>query len=136
MNICKLASLESLPEFPALYKLSLNDNNLTSLEGLAKKCPMLLELSLSGNKKLAEFDQIADVAKLSSLMRLELEGSGLAEKDGYRDEIFKKVPTLEVIDSLNQKGEEVPDDEDEEDEEYERSVIICFDTLLPSSKKF
>ena len=120
MNICKLSSLDSLPELPALYKLTLNDNNLTSLDGLAKKCPMLLELSLSGNSKLTDFAQIEDITKLNSLMRLELEGCGIAEKDNYRDEIFKKVKTLEVIDSLNQKGEEVPDDdEDEEDEEYE-----------------
>lgn len=120
MNICKLSSLDSLPELPALYKLTLNDNNLTSLDGLAKKCPMLLELSLSGNSKLTDFAQIEDITKLNSLMRLELEGCGIAEKENYRDEIFKKVKTLEVIDSLNQKGEEVPDDdEDEEDEEYE-----------------
>merc|ERR1712021_172891 len=122
MNICKLASLDALPELPALYKLSLNDNNLTTLDGLAKKCPMLLELSLSGDKKLAAFEQIGDLAKLSSLMRLELEGCAIAEVNNYRDEIFKKVNTLEVVDSLNQKGEEVPDDDDdEEDEEYEES---------------
>jgi len=122
MNSCKLVSLDALPELPALYKLILDDNNLTSLDGLAKKCPMLLELSLSGNKKLADFTQMSDLAKLNSLMRLELEGCAIADKDNYRDEIFKQVKTLEVIDSLNQKGEEVPDDEDdEEDEEYEES---------------
>ena len=31
-----------------LIKLSMNDNNVSSLDGLADKCPMLMELSLSG----------------------------------------------------------------------------------------
>ena len=84
MNSCKLVSLDALPELPALYKLILDDNNLTSLDGLAKKCPMLLELSLSGNKKLADFTQMSDLAKLNSLMRLELEGCAIADKYNYR----------------------------------------------------
>ena len=69
MNICKLSTLENLPSLPTLFKLSLNDNNLTSITGLAEKCPTLLELYLSGNKKISTLDQLDEISKLKSLLK-------------------------------------------------------------------
>ena len=133
MNICKLSSLNDLPTLPSLYKLSLNDNSLTTIEGLSKKCPALLELSLSGNAKITTIDQLNEIAKFSSIMRLELEGCAITKQTSYREKIFKLSDSLEVIDGFNKQGEEVPDDDeedDEEDDEAERiwltSHFICF----------
>ena len=108
MNICKLSSLDNLPKLPSLYKLSLADNNLTSIAGLADKCPALLELSLSGNGKITQLEQLEEISKFSSIMRLDLEGCGVADKDNYREKLFKISETLSIIDSLNQQGTKFP----------------------------
>ena len=121
MNICKLSTLDNLPSLPSLFKLSLNDNNLTSITGLAEKCPTLLELYLSGNKKISTLDQLDEISKIKSLLKIEIEGCGVQDTEGenYRDKIFKKFPHLQVVDSYNEKGEEMPDDDDEDDEDDE-----------------
>jgi len=129
MNICKLSTLESLPSLPSLFKLSLNDNNLTSITGLAEKCPTLLELYLSGNKKISTLDQLDEISKIKSLLKIEIEGCGVQDTEGenYRDKIFKKFPHLQVVDSFNEKGEEMPDDDDEDEDDEEvadRNSII------------
>ena len=109
--------------------MSLNDNNLTSITGLAEKCPTLLELYLSGNKKISTLDQLEEISKLKSLLKLEIEGCGIQETEGedYRGKIFKKFPHLQVVDSYNSQGEEMPDDDDEDEEDEEvadRNSII------------
>ena len=129
MNICKLSTLENLPSLPSLFKLSLNDNNLTSITGLAEKCPVLLELYLSGNKKISTLDQLDEISKIKSLLKIEIEGCGVQDTEGenYRDKIFKKFPHLQVVDSYNEQGEEMPDDDDEDEDDEEvadRNSII------------
>ena len=137
MNICKLSTLENLPSLPSLFKLSLNDNNLTSITGLAEKCPVLLELYLSGNKKISSLDQLDEISKIKSLLKIEIEGCGVQDTEGenYRDKIFKKFPHLQVVDSYNEQGEEMPDDDDEEEEDEvaDRNSIIKSYFLLNSS---
>lgn len=108
MNLCKLSSLTDLPKMPSLYKLHLNDNNLTDISDIVAKCPSLLELSLSGNKKIAKVDQLASVADFKTLMRLDLEGCAVANNDSYRKELFSLCSTLACIDNLDSRGNEVP----------------------------
>jgi len=119
LNLCKLSSLSDLPDMPSLYKLHLNDNNLTDVAEIAEKCPGLLELSLSGNKKIATIDQLKAITNFKTLMRLDLEGCALAEEEGYRKKVFALSSNLACIDNLDSQGNEVPDDDDEEDEEIE-----------------
>jgi Leucine-rich repeat (LRR) protein len=108
MNLCKLSSLDDLPKLPSLYKLHLNDNNLTDISEIVQKCPGLLELSLSGNKKIATIDQLKPCVEFKTLMRLDIEGSAFAEKKDYRKELFELCSTLACVDGLDSRGAEVP----------------------------
>ena len=109
--------MDNLPLLPSLYKLSLNDNSLVTIEGLSKKCPALLELSLSGNSKITKIDQLNEISKFSSIIRIELDGCGVTNNENYREKLFKINEALEVVDGLNRQGQEVPDDDDEEEDE-------------------
>lgn len=46
-------------------------------------------------------------------------GSPLASAQNYRDQVFVQLPHLEVLDGLNQQGEEVLEDESDEEEPLE-----------------
>jgi len=120
MNLCKLSSLAELPKMPSLYKLHLNDNNISSIEEIVDKCPGLLELSISGNKKIATLEQLKPIEKFKTLMRIDVEGCEFAKEEDYRKKLFELNSTLACVDSLDSRGNEVPDeDDDESDEEVE-----------------
>lgn len=119
LNACKLNSLSSLPTLPALFKLQLNDNNLANISDLPTKCPGLIELSLSGNKKIASLDTLKSLSELKTLLKLELEGCDVADDEGYRKSIFGLVSSLANIDGLDARGNEVPDDDDDDEEDEE-----------------
>ena len=70
--------------------------------------PSLLELSLSGNKKISTVDQLKELANFKTLMRLDLEGCGVTNEENYRKKLFTLCSTLACIDSLDSQGNEVP----------------------------
>ena len=108
MNLCKLSSLAELPKMPSLYKLHLNDNNISSIEDIVDKCPGLLELSISGNKKIATLEQLKPIVKFKTLMRIDVEGCDFAKEEDYRKKLFGLNSTLACVDSLDSRGNEVP----------------------------
>merc|ERR1711937_501627 len=111
--------LVTLPVLPALYKLQLNDNKLSDIDCIPEKCPSILELTLSGNKKISSIDQLKPIASLKSLLKIDVEGCAISEKENYRKEIFALCATLAEVDGFDSQGNEVDDDEDEEDEAEE-----------------
>ncbi|CAG5105668.1 Oidioi.mRNA.OKI2018_I69.chr1.g2342.t1.cds [Oikopleura dioica] len=121
LNACKINNLSSLPTMPGLYKLQLNDNSLTDISELAAKCPGLMELSVSGNKKIASVDQLKPLAQLKTLLKIELEGCDIAEEEEYRKPVFAAIATLANVDGFDKRGVEIPDDDDEDEEEEDES---------------
>ena len=93
---------------PGLYKLQLNDNSLTDISELAAKCPGLMELSVSGNKKIASVDQLKPLAELKTLLKIELEGCDIAEEEEYRKPVFAAIATLSNVDGFDKRGVEIP----------------------------
>merc|ERR1712037_165564 len=86
LNACKINNLSSLPKMPGLFKLQLNDNSLSDISELAAKCPGLMELSVSGNKKIASIDQLKPLGSLKTLLKIELEGCDIADDDDEEEE--------------------------------------------------
>merc|ERR1711934_53805 len=121
LNACKINNLSSLPKMPGLFKLQLNDNSLSDTSELAAKCPGLMELSVSGNKKIASIDQLKPLGSLKTLLKIELEGCDIAEDDDYRKTVFAEIATLANVDGFDKRGIEIPDDDDEDEEEEEES---------------
>ncbi|CAD6197597.1 unnamed protein product [Caenorhabditis auriculariae] len=115
---CGLTSLKGLPTLPALTRLDLCDNKLsTGLDIIVKNAPELEELVLSANK----FDTLDSIRPLkqSHIRTLDLFDNKITEIEGFRDKVFEIIPTLEVLDGADSAGVEVEgesfDGEDGED---------------------
>jgi len=54
---------------------------------------------------------------LKCLHRLALTKCPITTVPGYREQVFAMLPSLEVLDGKNKKGEEVYEEEDDDDEE-------------------
>jgi len=121
LNLCQLSDLDSLPSLPALYKLQLNDNKISDIKSIPEKCPSLLELTLSGNKKISSIDQLKPISTLKSLLKIDVEGCAISEKENYRKELFDLCATLAEVDGFDAQGNEVDDDDEEEEDEAEES---------------
>ena len=107
LNLCQLSDLDSLPSLPALYKLQLNDNKISDIKSIPEKCPSLLELTLSGNKKISSIDQLKPISTLKSLLKIDVEGCAISEKENYRKELFDLCATLAEVDGFDAQGNEV-----------------------------
>ncbi len=93
--------------FPNLYKLKVGENPIKSL------------------------DIFKTFVNFPHLKKLEVYGSDVAKKETYRDELFKMLKDVEIIDKMNRQGDEIDstvyddegdeleDDEELEDAEYE-----------------
>ena len=128
-NSTSLKSIENLPKMQKLERLELNDN---SLEGgfdiIAKQYPGLKCLKISNNK-IKDLALIAPLAACTHLESLDLSNNPCSTdpslKDGeeqiidsssmaaYKAKVRELLPTLEVLDGFNKKGDEVVSDEDE-----------------------
>ena len=79
-----------------------------------KNCPSLYKIKLEHNL-IDNFDNLKCLSKYN-IKKINLEGNPLVStNENYRDELFKLVPSLEVIDGINKEGNE----ENDEDGEYE-----------------
>jgi acidic leucine-rich nuclear phosphoprotein 32 family protein A/C/D len=83
----------------------LNDNFLKG-EELSKLqiYPKLVKLRLSNNQ-INSFDEIEILGKFPNLQILDLMDCPIVKKDNYREEIFKILPNLQVLDMTYQDGE-------------------------------
>eukprot|EP00826_Nyctotherus_ovalis_P032466 TRINITY_DN2616_c0_g9_i4.p1 TRINITY_DN2616_c0_g9~~TRINITY_DN2616_c0_g9_i4.p1 ORF type:complete len:270 (+),score=101.22 TRINITY_DN2616_c0_g9_i4:235-1044(+) len=109
MNYLGLVSLKNLPEISTVTELQLNENAIANgLEALAVY-PKLLTLELANNK-ITEPQQLQPLEVLKSLKSLVLDGCPLTEEENYRDEIFKLLPHLKLIDGKDSQGNDIPAD--------------------------
>lgn len=85
---------------------------------MTKYAETLQTLKLASNK-IATFDDVASLATLKNLRNLDLENNPITKLTGYRDHMYKLIPTLEFLDGKDKDGEEVfSSDEDEDISDY------------------
>lgn len=91
-----------------------------------KNCPSLYKIKLEHNL-IDNFENLKCLSKYN-IKKINLEGNPLVStNENYRDELFKLVPSLEVIDGINKEGNEVDstlyggeeEEDDDDDGEYE-----------------
>ena len=127
INNIGLACLKNLPSLPKLQILELRENFLTGKDFniIVETYPNLLKLKLGGNpiKKFEYFDAFSK----AEILTLELFNTYLPNTKGYREILFTKIRSLEVIDNTDRDGyhlesdfynEDTEKEEEEEDAEY------------------
>jgi len=105
-----LTTLKGWPKLNNLRKLELSDNRIFGGLDNLLSCPNLTHLNLSGNK-IKELEDLAPLAKLSSLRNIDLFNCEVTKIANYRDKVFKLLPTLKFLD-----GFDLNEQEDEEEE--------------------
>jgi acidic leucine-rich nuclear phosphoprotein 32 family protein A/C/D len=119
LNGCELESLDNLPNQPELVRLELNENkfNTAELTKVVERYPKLQILLLSDNN-INDVNELKSLAKLEELMQIELNNTSVSKKDGYREKVFALIPSLEIVDDLDQEGNPFEIDEDEDGEDF------------------
>lgn len=84
------------------------------LKNLTKYADTLQVLKLASNK-IATFDDVSSLATLKCLRNLDLENNPITKLAGYKDHMFKLIPTLELLDGYDKEGEEVFSEDDDDD---------------------
>lgn len=132
LNNIGLKSLKNFPSIKGLYALSLNNNYLTGEDFsiLPKMFPFLEKLKISGNN----IEKIKNLKNLEGmkLRKIEVKENPFSiGNNKYKDEVFRMLPSLEIVDQKNKlgvdidttdyqgSGESEEDDGDYEDEEGE-----------------
>lgn len=126
LNGFGLESLKNFPHLQSLQVLELRGNKLdgSDFKNIPTHFPELYKLKVGDNpiKSLDVFKFLKD----TNIKKLELQGTKVAEKEGYRAELFKLIPNLETVDSQSKEGDEVSttnydegDEDDLDDEELE-----------------
>lgn len=121
LNGFGLSSLENFPRLPKLKILELRENRLSGedIGIIADSCPTLKKLKLGENpiKKLEFFDDM----KSTDLECLEIYNCPISNMKGYRDILFHKIKTLELVDRVDRDGHHLDysDLESEDDSDYE-----------------
>jgi len=106
-------SLKSFPKLPALLKLELSDNRISGTLSCLKHLSTLTHLNLSGNK-IKTLDALEPLADLHKLRSLDLFNNEVTKVDGYRESLFKMVPSLTYLDGFDCNDQEALDSDDEE----------------------
>ena len=127
LNGFGLACLNNLPNIPALLILELRENMLSGEDFnlITKAFPKLRKLKLGLNpiKNLDYFN----VFTKSDLSIIDLYDTPLSNSKGYKEALFYKIKTLEIIDASDRDGytvetyltDEEIDEDEEEDREFE-----------------
>lgn len=97
----QIKSLDGLKVMAELNELSLARNQLSSLEGLAKFCPLLEILDVAENRLSSVKRLVNALAPLAELVELRLEGNPLVEGNptNYRHRICGGLPSLQFLDA-------------------------------------
>jgi acidic leucine-rich nuclear phosphoprotein 32 family protein A/C/D len=105
MVFCGVKSLSNLPTYKDLDTLELSDNRIQG-EELAKLAsyPKLYKLRLSNNQ-ISSIQHLAPLANIDTLTILDLDGCPVTSSENYRDEVFKVLPKLQVLDMTYKGGE-------------------------------
>lgn len=124
LNNIGLACLKNLPKLDNLEVLEVRENLLTGKDFnlIVEAYPNLkrLRLGLNPIKKFEVFDVFAN----TDLLSIELFETGVQKTKGYRDILFDKIKSLEVVDQTDREGYELEsnfynEQSDEYDEEEE-----------------
>lgn len=119
LNGFGLESLKNFPSIQSLQVLELRGNKLdgSDFKSIHSLFPELYKLKV-GDNPIKSID-VFKVLKDSNIKKLELQGTKVAEKDGYRADLFKIISGLETIDNQTKEGDDVSTtnyDEGDEDE--------------------
>jgi len=96
-----LSSLENLPKLDSVYILNLNKNKLKDgLKIIVRNMPYIEELELEYNcfEDIKEFEVLRELPNLTSIT---LEGNPIISFSNYRDELFRFIPQLKLIDNYD-----------------------------------
>jgi U2 small nuclear ribonucleoprotein A' len=95
----EVQTLGNFPKQLRLQSVLLNDNSVSRVEGagMATALPNLKRLVLTGNR-LARFEDIDELAHLTSLEFLSLEENPVTMLKGYRAYVVAHMPQLRVLD--------------------------------------
>lgn len=129
LNNIGLESLENMPDITKLQILEISNNKFdgSDLDIICKKYPNLYKLKICSN----EISDIQNIYKLvdeehDNLKKLYVEGNPFIKTNpDYKDIIFQKLETIDVIDRKSREGEEVPTsmyEEEGEEEEGEEEL--------------
>ena len=116
MNQTHLKSLANFPENEKLVRLELAENQLpgAELQHLQKYASSLQTLKLASNK-IANISDLSSLKEMKCLKNLDLENNSVQSSAGYRDHVFKLIPSLEVLDNVDKDGNEVISEGDDDD---------------------
>lgn len=121
LNALGLKSLKNFPKIPELRILEIRGNSLNGndLKDLKALYPNLYKLKL-GENPIKSLDVFKPLADFPQLKKIELQDTDVTKKDTYRDELFKMLNNVEIIDKMSREGDEIDSTiYDEEDGEFE-----------------
>lgn len=105
MNSTKLSCLANMPDNEEMLRLELSDNGIEGSELVnLKKYEQLTTLKLAKNK-IKTYDDIECLKELKSLKNLDLEQNPVSKLSDYKTHLFTMLPSLQVLDSHNRRGE-------------------------------
>jgi|LauGreDrversion4_2_1035121.scaffolds.fasta_scaffold934802_1 acidic leucine-rich nuclear phosphoprotein 32 family protein B len=120
LNGFGLKSLKNFPSLPNLKILELRDNHLngSDLGDLKSLYPILYKLKL-GDNEISTLDNLKVLGGFPQLKKLEVFGCKVSEKDTYRDELFKTLKNVQVIDKMDRNADEIDSTIYEDDEDLD-----------------
>jgi acidic leucine-rich nuclear phosphoprotein 32 family protein A/C/D len=59
------------------------------------------------------------LSDLDLLVRLDLTGNDITKVENYRDEVFKALPKLQVLDGFDRDGQQIESDDDDDEDDLE-----------------
>lgn len=124
-----LTSLKGFPKLPALKRLDLGDNRISSGLAVLQGSPQLTHLNLSGNR-IKDLETLEPLKSLEHLGNLDLFNNPCStDEDEFRKKVFEMLPSLKYLDSADVNNEEADesdlenngvggeDDEDDDDDD-------------------
>lgn len=124
-----LTSLKGFPKLPALKRLDLGDNRISSSLAVLQGSPQLTHLNLSGNR-IKDLETLEPLKSLEHLGNLDLFNNPCSnDEDEFRKKVFEMLPSLKYLDSADVNNEEADesdlenngiggeDDDDDEDDD-------------------
>ena len=121
LNGLGLKSLKNFPKIPELRILEIRNNHFSGIDfkELMNLYPQLYKLKV-GENPVKSLDIFKPFISFTSLKKLELIDTDVTKKDTYRDELFKILKNVEIIDKMNREGDEIDSTiYDEEGDEFE-----------------
>ena len=92
-----ISEVNYLPQLKRLKTLMLINNRISKIEkDFAINCPFLTNLVLTNNK-IADFEQIDNIASCKSLEKLYLVDNVVTKMKNYRLYVIYKIPTLRIL---------------------------------------